>query len=221
VAGAAFFLAYSLGAPRLGLPRITPPHHFLFYLKAAQSALLGYAVAAAWRWVRTLAEVPLGSSIVRVALGAILAVGLASQALRATEQRGYFQHAAGEAWTAMPNRDAAFSWLDSHARSHDTILANDWLGMTLVGPTGARVLCVDPRFSNPYVTWSDRAARRDALMAALSGSDPGRVRDLLATEPVDYVLRSAADGGPIDAAAFPFLEPVYEGRRISIYRVRR
>ena len=215
-------LVYSISAPRLGWPRMVPPHHFLFYLKAGQSVLIGCGVGMAWTRLapsaRRVSSDRLGLSALLGAAG-LFAAALCETAIVSTRTRGYFAHEPAAQWTSMPNRDEAFTWLRGTVGPDDTILANDTLGLTLVGPLGARAVAVDPRFSNPYVPWAARASAREDMMRSLRENDVAGFRRLGAVYGVDYVVHAAVDGGALDETLLTCLRRVHGNARITIYRV--
>lgn len=211
---AALLLAYSFAAPQLGLPALMPRHHFLLYLKAGECALFGCAVGT------LLASAPPrlreGRAAGLLLVAAVLAV-LPAYRLRPAFAPG---HPAGEKWTTRPTREGAFRWIRRNAAPGDVFLASDEIGLTVVGPAGAKVVAVEAPFSNPYAAWQPRAEARERMVQALKRGDHVAFSVEAEAFGVTYVVRSRLDREwPQEGELARLLTTVYDNRHVQIYRV--
>ena len=217
--GAAGFFTLSLLREGTGVgPRLVPRHHFLFYWRAAESALLGYGGAAA---LRALGGRLGGESLRRLAPAAlVLAVAGAVAAL-------FPSYREREAFTAgrrdaerddsRLNRQEAREWIRAHSAPDDVFLAADDLALMIVGPAGRKVVALDAYFSNPYVDWQARHEARDAMVADLREGRFGELAARARALGVGFVIHKRSDRwGPDDA---PVLRREFTNARIGIYRV--
>jgi len=216
--GSIAFLVYCFQATALGLPQIVPRHHPLLYIKAAESALVGFAVAATIR--ATVAGRMRPSAVPYAAIAtALIAVVLA---LPEYSQRGAFapRHYDVADATTRPYREEVYEWLRRNASMDDVALANDEMALTVVGPAGVRVVALEPFFSNPFVRLQPRRRARDEMVAALERGDPASFAALAREYHVTLVYRSRLDGDWLDDDALPILERVFANQKARVYRVR-
>jgi hypothetical protein len=215
---AAVFFGLSLLREATGFgPRLVPRHHFLFYWRAAESALLGYGGGvAAFALGRRL-----GGSLGRLAPAAlVLAVAAAvAVAFPSYRQREVFttERRDAERDDSRLNRQEAGEWIRAHSAPDDVFLAADDLALMIVGPAGRKVVALDAYFSSPYVDWQARHEARDALVTELREQ---RFSELVAQAKalgVGFVIRKRSDRwGPDDA---PVLHREFTNARIGIYRL--
>jgi hypothetical protein len=207
-------LAVHLGHP-LGVPR----HHFLYYAKAAQSAILAWALVALASRARNAAGSRVPFALARYASLAVVTVALAT-AYALTRPHLRSQRGAEQPVPTgtHPLREGAYNWLRAHTTLNDVVLAGDESGFSLVAPGGASVVAIAETHSNPYVDWEARARSRDMMMDALQEGPARRFKRLAAESGVSYVVRTRVDG-PWPQAADMALEPVYENAGVRIYRV--
>jgi len=218
LAAAAFF-ALSLLREETGLgPRLVPRHHFLFYWRAAESALLGYGGASALLALGGRLGWP---TLERFAPFALVLAVAAAVAARFPSYQGRDAFTAGrrdaERDDSRLNRQEARAWIRAHSAPDYVFLAADDLALMIVGPAGRKVVALDAYFSNPYVDWRARHAARDAMVADLR---EGRFSELAALGRalgVGFVIHKRSDRwGPDDA---PVLRREFTNARIGIYRV--
>jgi len=217
LAAAAFF-ALSILREGTGVgPRLVPRHHFLFYWRAAESALLGYGGAALLALGGRLG----GESLRRLAPAALVLAVAAAVAARFPSYREREAFTAGrrdaERDDSRLNRQEAREWIRAHSASDDVFLAADDLALMIVGPAGRKVVALDAYFSNPYVDWQARHAARDAMVADLR---EGRFAELAARGKalgVGFIIHKRSDRwGPDDA---PVLRREFTNARIGIFRL--
>ena len=215
--GAAGFFTLSLLREGTGVgPRLVPRHHFLFYWRAAESALLGYGGAALLALGGRLG----GESLRRLAPAALVLAVAAAVAARFPSYREREAFTAGrrdaERDDSRLNRQEAREWIRAHSASDDVFLAADDLALMIVGPAGRKVVALDAYFSNPYVDWQARHAARDAMVADLC---EGRFAELAARGKalgVGFIIHKRSDRwGPDDA---PVLRREFTNARIGIFR---
>lgn len=216
-AGILFGLALLREATGLG-PRLVPRHHFLFYWRAAESALLGYGVGLA---ALALARRFGGAALGRLA-PAVLVLGVATvvaAAFPSYRQREAFTSGRRDAERddSRLNRQEAREWIRAHSAPDDVFLAADDLALMIVGPAGRKVVALNAYFSSPYLDWQARHDARDAMVADLREH---RFSELVARGKalgVGFVIHKRADRwGPDDA---PVLRREFTNARIGIYRL--
>jgi hypothetical protein len=214
------------------LPSLVPSYHFLFYLKGLEAVLLGCGMVTLTRSaVRLIARlVPFvnrrmssGSTLKRterLSLGLLILISLVV-AYPTYRSRDDFAAAriAAQHMGQRGDEIRAFTWILEHTRPTDVFLADDHLGLHVVGASGRKVVAVDPCFSNPYVSWEVRASDRDSMLDHLRSGDRGGFGALASKYKVTYVIE-LANQAQLIAGAVPggfYQELVGEG--VSIYRV--
>jgi hypothetical protein len=217
--GGIAFLIYGFYAAGLRLPEIVPRHHALLYIKAAESALVGFACSELVR--ATLAKLIRDSLVPFAALATVLAGILL--VLPEYSRRGSFepQRHSVPRWTTRPYREEVYQWLRKNATLDDVTLANDEMALTVVGPAGVKVVALEPFFSNPFVALEPRRRARDQMFAALERGDPASFEALAREYQVTLVYRSRLDGDWFDDEALPILERTFTSQKSRIYRVRQ
>jgi len=214
---ACLILAYDFfGAPR-GLPMIVPRHHSLLYIKAAESVLVGWAVARAFEvWPGTKFSRPRAAfALAFVALAVALA-------LPSYRQRDAFlpEKQAATKRTNRPFQVEAYEWLRQHTGRDDVVLASNDVALTVVGTAGVKTVAVHSAFSNPYVSWKPRVFAQEAMFEALERGDFASFRSRAARYNVSYVLRVKTDGEWLPDQELPELERVFTNQQIRIHRVQ-
>jgi hypothetical protein len=122
---------------------------------------------------------------------------------------------------------SAFAWVAANARPTDVFLTADEDeelpcsdGVFAVGPAGAKVVCVNPVMSNPYVDWEARVADARRMFAALAARDAEGFRALARRYGVTHVLARGKRAEAIDAAGVPWLALAEALPGARIYRLR-
>jgi hypothetical protein len=216
---AAGFFVLSLLREGAGVgPRLVPRHHFLFYWRAAESALLGSGGAAALLALGRRLGSPSLDRLAPAAL--VLAVAAAVAALFPSyRERDAFTAGRRDAERddSRLNRQEARAWIRGHSAPEDVFLAADDLALMIVGPAGRKVIALDAYFSSPYVDWQARHEARDAMVADLRER---RFPELAARGKalgVGFLIHKRSDRwGPDDA---PVLRREFANARIGIYRL--
>jgi hypothetical protein len=213
---AAALLALALLREATGLgPRLVPRHHFLFYWRAAESALLGYGAATllgALAWGRAPERLRAAASLAAVA--AVIAIALPSY-----RERDAFLASRRDAERddSRANRQEARDWIRAHSAPDDVFLAADDLALMVVGPAGRKTLALDAYFSNPYVDWRPRHDEREALVEALRERRVAAFLEGTRARGIGFVIHKRSDRwGP---EGFPALAREFANARIGIYRV--
>jgi hypothetical protein len=197
---------------------LIPRHHFLFYWRAAESALLGYGCAvAALALARRFGNAALGRlAPAALVLGIAIAVVAAFPFYR---QREAFTSGRRDAERddSRLNRQEAREWIRAHTAPDDVFLAADDMALMIVGPAGRKVVAVNAYFSSPYVDWRARHETRDAMVTDLREQ---RFSDLVArckAHGVGFVIHKRSDRWGTDEA--PVLRREFGNPRIGIYRL--
>ncbi len=215
--GAAGLLAYGILGDALPLPGLVPRHHFFFYWRAAESALVGYGAAVAvTRIAERRASWPGRRTAFVLVVGSALMIGLAWPSYRRRDAFGAERREA-ERDDLRANRQRAREWIETHSRLDDVFLAADDLALLVVGPTGRKTVAVDSYFANPYVDAKPRREGRDAMIGALERGDGPAFVAAAAPFSVTHVIRKKSDGPALDHV--PGLVPEFVDARIRIYRV--
>ena len=213
---AAALLALALLREATGLgPRLVPRHHFLFYWRAAESALLGYGAATllgALAWRRVPDRLRPAASLAAVA--AVIALVLPSY-----RERDAFLASRRDAERddSRANRQEARDWIRAHSKPDDVFLAADDLALMVVGPAGRKTLALDATFSNPYVDWRSRHDQREALVEALRERRVSAFLDGARAHGIAFVIHKRSDRWGPDG--IPALAQEFANARIGIYRV--
>lgn len=214
-----------VGAAKVGihLPPILPSYHALFYFKAALAILFALGLVALSK--------PLASRIARkqprdadlwmhgLSLGfaLLLLVWEAPHYLKRYDYSRARDEALGHA--AEQNRIAVYDWARANATSDDVFLASDDLGLFGIAPAGAKVVAVNPYFSNPYIDWSSRARDRDRMFAALNSGAWQEFSALARDYRVTYVADASSGAAIAPGFIGSQLEEVLAAGTVRVYRV--
>ncbi|MEO8359387.1 MAG: hypothetical protein ABI672_05100 [Vicinamibacteria bacterium] len=229
-----FLLFYSWTAAEarsrgLFLPNVSPAFHFVFWAKAAESALFGYGVRQiAWlaasggsalilrgRALRPKANLLaaralMGASVIGMA--AVLAPSFAGRADLVSSRHRARKFASKPGW------DFARAWIRENTHRDDVFLASDEMALFVVGPAGRKVVAVGPVFSNPYVRWEPRAVARDAMFESLSTGSMSAFLRFSREYPVTYVISDAVGRNPFAKIGGEVMKPVFNRGNVRIFR---
>jgi len=137
---------------------IAPAHHFLIYIRAAESLLGGIGITALIRVI---------SSRTRAAIEPLLAVGViaALMGVNVSRYRERDTQMGQPAFSA--SQRAAVEWIRNHTDPSSVFLAPENTGVSMIGIVRRKTVLVAPVFSNPYVDWTPRFEAWQAMWAAL------------------------------------------------------
>jgi hypothetical protein len=224
---------------RLGvrIPSIVPVFHFVLYLHLFAAIGLGIAlgVAAAWLtthiWRRAGGDpdpwVPAATSLTLI----MLMVALAFPSYVRRMEYGPRRAEALEIRSVLATD--AFAWIQGHTGHRDVFLATDEMALYVVSPAGRKVVATHYYFSNPYVDWDRRDRDRTRMFELLRDCDLAGFAALARPYHVEYVIWSdqvsTLTRGTLGMRVRPDLrtsqiaaaglEPVFQGRDVSIFRV--
>lgn len=224
-AGGLFYGYVVAGAAKVGLslPIVIPSYHCLFYFKAALSILFAVGLVALARGAITRFAAEPVAAIERWSRPVTLLLLLAIIAWSWPAHRSRYDHvqARAEALGHGEERDriAVYDWFRAHGRPVDVVLASDDMGLFAVAPAGAKVVVVNPYFSNPYVDWAVRVEARDRMFELLArgkGEDFTRLADAWQ---VTYVVDESAGQRISSGLIGPLLEPVLASGPVHLYHV--
>ena len=225
------YLRQALKRSGIEIPGFVPSHHFLFYLRAAESILFGAGVIAigglsaaglarlfktrSARW--PVMRPPLERSLVIAAL-----MGVGMWAFPAYLEREDFNNLPQESLLFGQNADLvnAYAWLRANTQPADVFLTSDRLATYVVGPAGRKIVAGDSFFANPYVDWKTRATDRDALFGQLMAGDAA-FSALVQEYHVTYVLAGGNLAKGVQAGALPGVRRVFSGDSLMIFRIER
>jgi hypothetical protein len=189
---------------------IGPAHHFLIYVRAAESLLAGIGITAIIRLIahrtRFAVELPLAAGVTAVLVG-----------LSVPRYLGRDAHMGQPRFSE--NQKAAVEWIVNRTAPSSVFLAPENTGVSMIGIVRRKTVLVEPVFSNPYVDWEPRFEAWQAMWASLEAgncgefvkrADPFDVSHVLL---VDGMTPSIADGAcgfrkVFDAAPFTILSRV-------------
>jgi len=189
---------------------IAPAHHFLIYIRAAESLLGGIGITALIRLAqsrtRFAAEVPLAAC----AIAALIGVNFSHYRDRDAHMRQP---------EFSDNQKAAVEWIMSRADSSSVFLAPENTGVSMIGIVRRKTVLVEPVFSNPYVEWAPRFEAWQAMWASLEAKNCGEFTrradqfDVTHVLLVDGMTPAIADGAcefrkVFEAAPFTILSRV-------------
>jgi hypothetical protein len=235
--GAIGFMSFSYARQYLKrqgveLPGFVPSHHFLFYLRAAESILLGAGViaicgsiGAALSWLfrnrstwRLAARPAVERGLVLTAL-ALLLVGAYPRYLEREDFNDFPQESVLFGQDA--DRVNAYTWLRANTQPSDVFLTSDRLATYVVGPAGRKIVAGDSFFANPYVDWKARATDRDAMFGQLMAGDAAAFSSLAQKYHLTYVFAGGRLAKGVEAGALPGVNKVFSGESLIIFRVER
>ncbi|MGE0455726.1 MAG: hypothetical protein AB7O37_18580 [Vicinamibacteria bacterium] len=202
-----FLLGFAHDIPwlrRVSWIQLVPQHHFWFYLRVFEAALVGLAWAALLGLGFHRLK-PYGvTSGRRAALrGALVAVAVLV-ALPGYRQRTGL--VAGRQAIARQHHDLRgverrrlWEWLRHGTQPREVFLASDLDALLVVAPAGRRVLALDEAFSSPYVDLRPRVDARNRLLRLLAARRWPRLLALAHEWNVRHVLLPAGEALPADA----------------------
>ncbi len=112
----------------------------------------------------------------------------------------------------------AYRYIRTSLRPDDVVLATDDRSLMVVGLAGAKVVAIEPLFSNLYVDWAKRSRARDEMISALKQGDEPAFEALADQYKVTHVLWVAEDGPGFDPAPFRGLAVEFDYKTTRIYR---
>jgi hypothetical protein len=170
---------------------IAPAHHFLIYIRAAESLLGGIGIVALIRLV---------SSRTRLAVEWPLTVCVTVGLIWMSVPRYRWRDSLMGQPTFTENQKAAVEWIVSRTEPSSVFLAPENTGVSMIGIVRRKTVLVQPVFSNPYVDWEARFDAWKAMWASLEAqncseflkrADPYNVTHVLL---VDGMTPSIVDG---------------------------
>jgi hypothetical protein len=217
---ATYYASPWLARVGLRVPSILPAFHFVFYAGAALAVLQGYAI---WRIARGLARF-LASG--RVAHGLMLShlflagavLWCAVVMLPQLRQREDFVDVPrrGKNYAHIAGFNSTREWIDRTTRPGTVFLAADFVGLSVVGPAGGRVVALENLYANPYVRVDDRERARNDMMKAIQAESRDTFCGLADTYHVEYVIGSTAD--PVRPPSF--LSLVHSDEGLNVWAVK-
>jgi hypothetical protein len=176
---------------------VMPAHHFHFYLAAAWASVMGHTVWQGARWWAETTPGRLSSSRV-AALSAVAFVTLVLGTfcflfrpyavevfhwVRRTMQPGFEIPKHELVQDEKPLDIEAYNWIVTHTRPSDLfVTADSDSAVFAVMAAGRRLVAAPEVFSNAYVAWASRDARRLRFIAAIGSqkaASSGTLCDLL------------------------------------------
>jgi hypothetical protein len=142
--------------------RFVPPHHFLVYLRAVETALVGCGVwALLWGGTKYLRR----GATVRAVAALLVVTGVVAwhwplQAAR--HDFGGLRHSAQQVYADESSR-RVYQWLRAEASPDAVFLTAENSGLSIVAASGRKTVAVPSFFSNPYVSYQVRDEARRAL----------------------------------------------------------
>jgi hypothetical protein len=191
---------------RLGwsVPTLLPDYHFLFYWRGLTAVLagcgiFGLATLASERFAIISSSLRRSSGTAKPPLDLrSIAAGLTVIAVITATVIAYPRFSARydltTAVSLAKQRDRelgarrAWDWIRTSTPRDATFLADDEVGVFVVGPAGRRTVAVGPFFSNPYVDRNSRVAARTDMWRALQAGDAARFCGLARPLHVTHVV---------------------------------
>ena len=183
---------------------IAPAHHFLIYVRAAESLLGGVGIMAVIRLVpqrtRFAIEWPLAAGVMTVAIGVSL-------------PRYLDRDAHMEQPTFSASQKAAVEWIVNRTEPWSVFLAPENTGVSMIGIVRRKTVLVEPVFSNPYVereprfeAWRDMWASLEAGNCSefVTRADPFDVTHVLLVDGMTPTIHAGACGFRTVFEAPPF-----------------
>jgi hypothetical protein len=206
----------------IGLPLFSPPHHFLYYLRAgllvsfgAGFVMLSEAIA---RLARHRAARGGGrnrpKAVFALLLGMLLLVSGAEWSSRADFTlmvRGARDVGAPLEWQALTR------WMRTRTSPTDVFFAADDPALSIVGATGRKVVALDRFFANPYVDVQPRLLARQMYWNALASGDCAAARQLALRYGATHVVHARSPEIPPGTCG---LETVFEIPGVRVDQIR-
>jgi hypothetical protein len=168
---------------------LVPVHHSHFYLQAAWACLWGFVLCTAVRWLsrflgsRAWSPPVVLTAVVVVACGIVLATAFL---FKHVVHRTYDFSSRQLALSSSDHFDrSAYHWILKNSGPRDLFVTEEAANEQeadrafTVMATGRRLVSIPISFSNPYVDWNERDARRRRYLSALTDSVRG-ICDLVA-----------------------------------------
>jgi hypothetical protein len=227
-------LVHTMRARGIHLPNLVPASHFFFYLKAAESLLLGCGIVyaghalaeriRAWRPDRTTrSPSPMPSHPGQLSAGltaGLIVVSLLAWYPRYLHRSDFVEYRReAVAWERWQDA-AAFDWIRQHSQTHDVFLATDRPSLFLVGTAGRKVVAAGNFHSNPYVDWYQRDADRNRMLRSVAEGDRRQFQQLASQYRVTHVLLEGDERQAVSPRTASFLHPEYTSEKLTIYGVR-
>jgi hypothetical protein len=205
-----------------------PTHHFVFYLKALEASFFGIGLAAAAGQLSRLSGYQLGrrGRVVGSLFFWTIAGLLAAWSYPVYSQREDFTRKRSNAlaWQWRVDRLAAIDWIERSTEPSAIFLCDDRTALFAVGPAGRYVLVTDPTFSNPYVSWKVRDARRRRLFTFLERGNGERAREYAGRHDITFIMLDEDRLDPENPlnrktlSRLPSLRRAFQRGRVTIYR---
>ena len=203
---------------QMRLPAVVPSFHFLFYLKGLEAVFFGLGlvalVTAISRWLPVMRRTSAVSLVVLLML-----ILIYPQYEGRHESRS--SRVEAEARERRFDLPAVTEWIEAHAPRDAVFLCSDELALYVVGPSGRKVLVVDPFFSNPFLDWRVRDRRRRQLLGYLESDDMRNFRRLARRHRVTHVLMRRGDEERLGPEATRRLRTVFAQGELVVARIRR
>jgi hypothetical protein len=209
-----------IGRP-LGLPLLSPSHHFLFYFRAGLLVAFGAGLASlASLMSRLLYRVARGGRRA-IGPGAVFAVLISVVVIASGAtwpQRADFTGMVDEARRIFAPSDwqALLRWIRHRTSPDDVFIAANSPALSIVGATGRKVVALDRFFANPYVDVQPRIVARQMYWEALAGGDCSGAARLARRYGAKYVIHARS---PEIAPGTCGLETVFEIPGVRIDRI--
>jgi hypothetical protein len=190
---------------------IAPAHHFLIYVRGAESLLGGIGIVAAVRGVGRLVpsatrEATQAAAVVVIA-GALIWLALPEYSTRDAHM---------VAATFSDNQWAAVQWIQNQASPNGVFLAPENTGVSMIGLVGRKTVIVERIFSNPYVDWDQRDTERRAMWDSLVASNCSEFSKHADPLGVTYLLLVDGMTPPIQEGTCGFTRK-FDGPPFAIY----
>ena len=217
---AAALMYAELTAGRPDLPALVPAFHFFFLLRAWKWVLFGCGLAAI---AERVAQAVARWSRERLRPSAGVAAVAAAMTLSV-----YPRYLGREAFTAAPEMSrrlaqtedrAVYEWIRAQTAPSAVFLSSDEDALRIAGPAGRAVVCVSPAFSNPYVSYAERAAARDRLFALAAEGDRAGFISLARTFGVTHLLARTELADDLRAGRVSMFEEVFAAGTLVVFRV--
>ena len=185
---------------------IAPAHHFLIYIRAAESLLGGIGITALIRLVQSRTRVAVELPLAACVIAGLIGVNFSRYHDRDTHMK---QPEFSE------NQKAAVEWIRRSADPSSVFLAPENTGVSMIGMVRRKTVLVEPVFSNPYVEWEPRFEAWQAMWASLEAKNCGEFTSRADRFDVTHVLLVDGMTPPIGDGACGFRK-VFEAAPFTI-----